>query len=309
VSEIIGLSSFFNEKRTETNNRRDGQRVASASWDNSVRFWDEDHGRRSSVFRRLDGIATAVAFSPDGRRLGTVEREGLLSLWEPPSMQPVWSVPFQMAPNNQVDGRVAFHPDGTVLALSGNKDCTVRLYDTRNGEPRGDLQGHDRPTTDVVFNPDGARVATDDESGTLRIWDLSSRSAQTVIKAHDGCIYRLAFHPDGTIVASASMDQSVRIWDTVSGRLLAALKHAGQVYGVAFSPDGSRLAAACGDNTIRLWDVARAEEVAELRGHDAYVHAVAFSADGTRLVSCSGDHTLRVWEAPEAGPLHGLRRK
>jgi WD40 repeat protein len=65
---------------------------------------------------------------------------------------------------------------------------------------------------------------------------------------------------------------------------------------VAFSPDGTRLAVGCADHTIRLWDVATREEVAELRGHEAYVHAVAFSPDGTRLASASGDYTIRIWD-------------
>jgi WD40 repeat protein len=69
---------------------------------------------------------------------------------------------------------------------------------------------------------------------------------------------------------------------------------------VAFTPDGQRLACACADGSIRLWDVRTQQEVAEIRGHEAYVHQVAFSPDGTRLVSASGDCSVRVWDTLSA---------
>ena len=278
----------------------DGRWVASSSWDETVRFWDQGEGGQSAISQRLGGIVGSVTASQHGPWFATVERQGVLRLWEAPRTEPVWSVKFETFPDDAVDGRVAFHPNESLLALSGGRDWAARFYDTATGKPLGVLHGHDRLTTDVAFSPEGETIATADAGGTLRLWDFTSRSPRAVIKAHDGFIFRLAFHPGGTMLASCSIDNSVRIWETASGRLLTSLKHPGQVYGIAFNPDGTRLATACGDNTIRLWDVERFEEVAELRGHQAYVHAVAFSADGTRLVSCSGDFTVRIWDAPKS---------
>jgi WD40 repeat protein len=88
----------------------------------------------------------------------------------------------------------------------------------------------------------------------------------------------------------------VRLWEVGTKKQVAVLKHPGIVYDVAFHPDGTRLVSAGADHTIRLWDTNTWEEVAELRGHQAYVHSVAFSPDGTRLVSASGDFTVRLWD-------------
>lgn len=278
----------------------DGRWVASASWDETVRFWDQGAGGQSARSRRLGGFVMSVTASPVGTRFATVEHLGVLRLWEPPGIEPLWSATFDTGPGGDSDGRVAFHPKLGILALAGDREWSARFYDTATGEPLGGLHGHDRTTSDVAFSPDGVTIATVDIGGTLRLWDFTSRSARAVMKAHDGIISRLAFHPGGTMLASSSNDGSVRIWENASGRLLTSFKHPGQVYGLAFNPDGTRLATACRDNTIRLWDARHFEKVAELRGHQGYVYAVAFSADGTRLVSRSGDFTVRIWDAPKS---------
>ena len=292
----------------------DGRWVASSSWDETVGFWDQGDGGGSAIRRRLGGIIGSVTASPVGTRFVTVERAGILRLWEAPRTEPVWSVKFEKAPRTEpvrsvkfkpyhddaVDGRVAFHPNESLLALSGGRDWAARFYDTATGEPLGGLHGDDRLTTDVAFSPEGETIATADTGGTLRLWDFTSRSPRAVIKAHDGFIFRLAFHPGGTMLASSSIDSSVRIWETASGRLLRASSIPARFMGSPLIPMGPAWPPPA--ETTRSGSGIRGdfEKVAELRGHQGYVHAVAFSADGTRLVSCSGDFTVRIWDAPKS---------
>jgi WD40 repeat protein len=65
------------------------QRIASASWDGTVRLWGEATAGRSPTIPRLDGIATAVVFSPDGLRLGTFDGARSVFVWEPPFSKPL----------------------------------------------------------------------------------------------------------------------------------------------------------------------------------------------------------------------------
>jgi WD40 repeat protein len=93
----------------------DGRWVASCSYDETVGFWDQGDGGGSAIRRRLGGIIGSVTASPVGTRFVTVERAGVLRFWEPPGTEPLWSVTFEAAPGNQVDGRVAFHPKGGII--------------------------------------------------------------------------------------------------------------------------------------------------------------------------------------------------
>ena len=54
----------------------DGSRIASASWDNTVRLWDAQSGDQLFVLRGHAGRVLSVAFSPDGSQIasGSVDR-------------------------------------------------------------------------------------------------------------------------------------------------------------------------------------------------------------------------------------------
>ncbi len=56
----------------------DGQRLASGSWDQTVKIWDGATGKELFTLKGHTGYVQSVAFSPDGRRLasGGVEPDG-----------------------------------------------------------------------------------------------------------------------------------------------------------------------------------------------------------------------------------------
>jgi hypothetical protein len=67
----------------------DGRRLASASWDKTIKLWDVDSGREVFTLRgHSEGVAS-VAFSPDGRRLASASRDGTIRVWSADEPSPM----------------------------------------------------------------------------------------------------------------------------------------------------------------------------------------------------------------------------
>jgi eukaryotic-like serine/threonine-protein kinase len=229
--------------------RPDGQSIASAGFDKTVKLWDLATGHNRHTLQGHTDIVCSVAFSPDGKWLASGGSDKTVKLWHVATGQLQCSLTGHTAGVSSV----AFSPDGTRLVSAG-RDRTVRLWDLTTCRPVQTFKC-DAWQLRLAFSPDGSRLATAATDRTIRILDVRTGEPIREFEGNTAVIRALAFTPDGRRLASTSRDGTVKLWDAATGQEALLLRgRISDVQGVAFSPDGTRLATADNDCRLMLWD-------------------------------------------------------
>ncbi len=194
-ADDFGSSPFMFDARTNAhlepvNDMRfspDGQRIATASGDETIRLWNAETG--NEVLCIHDEGDTALQLK---NKLNQIES-------------------------------VCFSPDGQQLA-TGSWDERVHIWDAETGAELFRFSGHSSWVYGVCFSPDGRRVASASRDHTVRVWDLNGGELLT-LAGHLGSITRLRFSADGRDIVSMSSDRTARTWDTSTGKCMGVREY------------------------------------------------------------------------------------
>ena len=270
----------------------DGETLASASSDKTIRLWDLHTRRLETTLIEYTNNIFSVVFSPDGQTLASASFDGTIRLWNPNNGKHIktltghrdWVTSIAFSPDGQTlasggaGGQIllrdtdtwqlketltqpthfveviAFSPNGQTLA-SGSRDNIIRLWNPNNAKLARTLTGHTQTVKSIVFSPDGQTLASGSQDRTIRLWNPNNGKLKKTLAGYTDWINPVAFSPDGTILVSGSQDRRIRLWNTQTGEYKNSLQEAGYVMSVAFSPDGRTLASGSEDKKVRLWNV------------------------------------------------------
>ncbi|KAG9122248.1 hypothetical protein FRC07_001465 [Ceratobasidium sp. 392] len=242
---------------------------------------------------------SSVAFSPDGRTIAAGSSEAIR----------IWDIELGRAATEPMRGHtddvasVTFSPDGHVV-ISGSLDNTIRLWDTRTGQPIGrPIQAGSRVES-VAISPDGKKIIGACGDHNIGAYDLSTSAKLFEGFGHRGRVTAVAFSRDGRRIVSGSSDGIVRIWNGATGVAIGEPleKYGGHVTSATFSADGRYIAYGSSVGSIPIWDIRSRDLIADRwMDHDQGIVGIAFTADGKRMVSGSVDGALILWDTQGLG--------
>ncbi|KAI0175668.1 WD40 repeat-like protein [Hypoxylon sp. FL1284] len=301
----------------------DGQWIASASADATIRIWEAATGAHMDTLVGHVAGVSAVAWAPDSQTLASGSDDKSIRLWDRVTGRPARVRPL-LGHHNYVYC-LAFSPKGNVLA-SGSYDEAVFLWDVRAGRQMRSLPAHSDPVSGIDFCRDGTLVVSCSTDGLTRIWDTATgQCLRTLVHEDNPPITSVCFAPNGRYVLAFSMDSCLRLWDYVSGTVRKTYQgHENSKFSIGgcfgtLTPtpadsngnndndsnsnsntggngngEGAFIASPSEDGDIVLWDVKSKRVVQRLAGAH---RGVCFWVDvcGDTMVSAGQDGRIKVY--------------
>jgi WD40 repeat protein len=272
----------------------DGRRIASGSYDRTVRLWDVQTGAAvGAPFIGHSYTIRCLAFSPDGQHIASAASDGI-RLWDTVAGTAV----IKLLGTKGDITCLLFLLNGQ--GLYSGSTTSIQRWDGKTGEA---VHEHMLPHRDVVkclsFSPDGLRVAILSRNDTIQLLDTETgETVGALLVGHEGSIQCLSFSPDGLSIASASDDNMIQLWNTETGAAVGdpLLGHTNLIMGLSFSPNGQILASGSDDTTIRLWDAKTGAAMGKPLNHKSLVQCLSFSPDGRILASGGNDDVIYLSE-------------
>ncbi|MEQ8675703.1 MAG: WD40 repeat domain-containing protein [Aggregatilineales bacterium] len=251
------------------------QLMASCGSDTTIKLWDISNLKDSiqeigTLTSHQDSVdALTFALDPEGRLiLAACGADGKIILHDVDTQTIIATLTGHQAEVTSAVFALKNH-----VIISGSRDKSVRLWDTR-GETEGTIIGeHDDWVRDVCASPTGTMVASASKDMTVRLWDPHSGEMYALIQAHADGADCVRFSPDGDLLATGGRDNVVRLWDvntilrkrklTTSDAVATLNAHDKPVLTIGFNGTGTLLASGSGDNSVKLWSVNRTTQLGE----------------------------------------------
>jgi len=252
----------------------DGTQFATAGRDQTIILWDANTLEATQLLRNHDDWINTLAYSPDGRWLASGDRIGRTTVWDLETgeihlqLEEDYGFNAQGRPIRAEIWSAVFSNDDDRLFVADSRGNII-VYDTQDGTQLNGRQlinaqddgGNLIAILAAAMSPDGALLATADNTNSVRLWDTDTLEPVRTLSGHHNWVLDLLFSPDGNILYSASADQTIIAWDVATGDIAQIFEgHNGWVRTLALFPGGNTLVSGGRDGRVIVWNTANGQQ-------------------------------------------------
>lgn len=187
----------------------------------------------------------SIAISPQGDRIVTGDEEGLLNLWEYPSLRLVAT----LGKGKGRITRLVFSHSGERIAAAGGFEygTPIWLYNVPSATLRGVLQGHLSEVTALLFLPSDKVLlsasadselieALPREGNPVRAWRMDILALLRELNKEGAVIRALALSADQKRILGATREGQLYVWAVEELRLLERFQICAEARGIVDLP-------------------------------------------------------------------------
>ena len=292
--------------------------LVTTSADFTARIWNARDGTHVSPLLQHNGPVNSAAFSP---RTADGNGEPILATCGDDKVVRIWDFKGKSVceplEHDAPVMKVAFSPDGKLLACATRKSIKVWLTDTWKEQysqqleiaglgGRGNIYYVSLQVPDLSeiyqlsFSEDGKELFV----GSDQINIIEAETGKHLVKpVKSGALNSVGIvSPDASMIA-LTQSESVFIENILTpAPAVRATRHTKSILHAAFRPDSQQVATASADGTVRLWSRFGDEQGPPL-SHSSDVVFVSYTSDGQNLITIDADGLVRMWKLTQANPL------
>jgi len=311
----------------------DGERILSASGDNTIKEWDPITGECLKAFNGHSLGVNSIIYNANGKRILSASSDKTIKEWDVNTQEclqtfvghedyvnsAIYSRDEERILSASRDGKIkewdvktrkclknfighkgyvnsAMYSHNEERILSAYSDG-IKEWDTGTRKCLRTLAKHENWVTSAVYSKDGRKIVSASYDKKIIVWDAETGECLKTLPGHTEVVKRALFCDNGGKILSVSKDMTIKEWDTITGTCLKTfIGHSKVVRSAVYSPDEKRILSASEDKKIKEWDVETGQCLKTLTGRSRIVRCAVYSPDGKKILSAAKDNTIKEWD-------------
>jgi len=270
-----------------------GDRILSASMDNTVKEWDTKTGTCIRTISDEKEMATEVIYDEKNNRIIIGYGDGSIGEYDISSVELLQKI--------QVHGTITnflhLNPDTNTILSSCYIENAVIEWDLGTGESLSSLHTSSKLPNRATYCKKTGKVLSASGGGKIKEWYLDSGQCLHIYDGHtDRAVFSI-YDPTNTKILSTSWDRTIKEWDVQSGKLIRTyIDDVGESFTrLSYSSSGDKILAGSSNSCIYEWSTKTGEIIRKYEGHTRRVRSACYSKDENYIISSSEDGTIKLW--------------